>query len=102
MDNQVKVPCIVHIDKADKKGIFQRKVKKAANTPHCIIMIPDLNIDVKGNNFVETMAKAVEIVTALYYYYREHNLKLPCHTTWEEVDKESRKSKDFPTYINVQ
>lgn len=90
MTEQIKLPCIVAIDDNAREGEVG-----------CTIQIPDLSISVEGSNFVEAMAIAVETATGMFYYYREHNVPFPQKTTWEEVDKECRKSDKFPTHVVV-
>lgn len=87
---QFKLPCTVLIDNHVKDP-----------TAKCIINIPDLNMDVKGSNFAEAMSMAVELVTALYYYYVERNLPFSSKYTWEYIDKVCRGNDKFPTYVVV-
>lgn len=89
-EQQVKLPCKIYINDEPEDDEYG-----------AVVSVPDLCIEVGGANSTEALARAVETVTALYYYYRERNVKLPQHTTWQEIEQECRNTSAFPTYVMV-
>lgn len=66
----------------------------------CDVFIPDLQITIHGQDFVDAIANASMKASAVYFYNYERNTKLPFTKTYAEVDAMSRRHKNwFTTYI---
>lgn len=64
-----------------------------ANGKHYTLEIPDFNVTVKGNSYVEVVADGIEVLTALYSYRVERNIPVHVRETYESCEQKTRKER---------
>ncbi len=65
----------------------------------CDVYIPDLNMTVHGDDYVDAIANAILKASAVYFYNLERNVKFELNTTFGQASSMCRDSSQFATYI---
>ena len=88
-----------------------RKLRKDIHIPvvvvktkgTCEVHIPDLDLVVKGYDYIAAIANAIFYVSSIYYYNLDQNVTLQFTKTFNEVEDslKSYPKNAFATFINL-
>lgn len=69
----------------------------------CEVHVPDLNIVVKGYDYISAISNAIFYVSSIYYYNLDHNVNVPFRMSYQEVESSlhSFPKSAFATLINI-
>jgi len=71
------------------------------HTKHkCDIYVPDFEVTIHGDDYVDAISNAIMKISAIYYYNLERNLTINLTTTYADAEKLcNNKRNSFATYI---
>lgn len=72
-----------------------------SNDKTCDIYVPDMNITIHGQDFVDAYANVIINASAIYYYNRDRNVDVQFKTTYSDVEALCCKRGQFATVINI-